>query len=193
MQVFTLQQARKIKEPIVYGLIDPENGRIVYVGKTKNPRNRLSQYTSPRTCHNAMLAEWLAENHGRWRIAVLDRNPADLNAAERRQIKKWRHQTFNLIAGGDEMWRAHVSQPWMAGPGKKCPSDILLSMLKRNGGDPKIGKQVRELRGRMTHRERCAYEISLAMWAEQEMPSLMRPIRGWLANTSGKILPIIAA
>lgn len=193
MQVLTLQQARKIKEPIVYGLTDPADGRIVYVGKTKNPRNRLSQYTSPSTCHNAMLAEWLAENQGRCGIAVLERNPADLNAAERQHIRMLRHQTFNLIAGGDEMWRAHVSQPWMAGPGKKCPSDILLSMLKRNGGDPKIGKQVRELRDRMTHRERCDYEVSLAMWAEQEMPSLMRPIRAWLVNTSGKILPLIAA
>lgn len=192
MQVMTLQQARKIKEPIVYGLTDPADGRIVYVGKTKSPRNRLPQYTSPGACHNAMLAEWLSENQGRWRIAVLERNPADLNAAERRQIRMRRHQTFNLIAGGDEMWRAHVSQPWMAGPGKKCPSDILLTMLKRNGGGPSIGKQAREFRNSMTPRERCLYEVSLAMWAEQEMPSLMRPIRAWLANTSGKMLPIIA-
>jgi hypothetical protein len=193
MKVLTRQEARKIQSPIVYGLVDPGDGRVVYVGKTINPANRLQIYTSPSMCHNKMLGEWLADNHGMWRVAILESDPADLNAAERRHIRMRRSSLLNLMGGGDDMWKAHSSQPWMAGPGKKCPSDLLLTFMKRNDGCPSVRGSIKEARVSMSILERCKYEIALAMWIDQEMYGLMPSVSKWLENTNEKILPILAA
>jgi hypothetical protein len=187
---FALAEARKAGQPVVYGLSRP-GGDIVYVGMTRNPKNRFGQYASPQHCHNPALAKWLQQ--GECTVNILHEGEIGLLDAEKREIRKRRGALFNLIGGGNQRWRNHESKPWMGRTGLSCPSTILLryiSMAKAANRE-KIKSDIRAIRDQMDDRCRAQYEAALAM-EFADHPTIGPQILKWHDLTFEKMIPLIS-
>ena len=188
MILLTLREAQAIVEPIVYG-IACSGGEIVYVGMTRKPSARLAQYRNPKYCHNPRLADWLAEEGGGVRVAILHRGVDGLAAAEKREIAKRLPSLFNLAHGGDQAWRNHERKPWMARQGVACPSAIAAKFLavRRAEGHEAAIEALNAKRAAMSDDERCRYELAVG---EQlfEMVGLRPQIDRWLAHCGERVL-----
>ena len=145
--------------PVVYGIGSKQTGEIVYVGKSIHPQRRFEAYRSSTGCHNKLLSEWLLNHKNDVFVEVLHIGAEGMDAAETLQIKKLGKRLFNVMSGGEQSWRNHVTKPWMAGIGVHCPSSLALKMR---------GKEidcdfVRSLRDGMTVVDRIKFEVSIAM------------------------------
>jgi len=187
-QIITdLKAAKKIKCPVIYGIIGLDSRKIVYVGKTKNFGQRFESYRySP---HNAPLAKWMGENE--WGLEVLEADPDDLSRAEKLWIGKFNlNDIFNMVGGGDQVWRNHSRTPWMARTGILCPSDLLLRRLSNHKylRYEKVKKWIIPFREKLPETQRVLYEISLAKEHYYMNPGLRRLIERWLSYTEDRMI-----
>ena len=173
--------------PIVYGL-HGEDGRIVYVGATRNPMRRFKVYSRSGKCHNLSLGEWLGLQD-RVYVCVLHVGVDGLFDAERREIAA-RYGLFNLVGGGDQAWRKHVSKPWMGGTGILCPSAIALSeMAKLDWPCHAAIKAISdERRKNMTDVQRIKYEVNIGCKLAH-----MTKVKRWIDVTADKMIAALEA
>lgn len=123
---YTLAEARDIRGPIIYGLHDGR--KIFYVGRTLNPKDRFYRYAPAKTSPLALLRA-IRDAGDQLRIVVLERDPADLDAAEKRFIGIFAEQLVN---------RAGSPLGMMAAVNKKMGTAILadqLAQCPKCGGD----------------------------------------------------------
>lgn len=145
--------------PVVYGIIDSRNYRVMYVGQTIKPKKRIENYKYPNLCHNGKLKKWLNKNMEFARFTILESNPKDIQASEIKWINSFKG-LFNIIYGECE-W-INDQKPWMAGCGISCPSSYFIKTLSSRKSHLDIVEKVKKLREKMTDLERVNYEISLA-------------------------------
>lgn len=160
--ILSIAEIKRVPLPVVYGLCDSNNGFVVYVGKTCNPRKRFESYQNPKSCHNKNLSDWLIQVGTNLRVKVLEINPEDINASERLWINELKSSIFNLAHGGEQAWRAHKSKPWAAGKGIKCPSDLALLHL-RNRKSSEDFTSIRNIRCALTLKQRCLFEVQICI------------------------------
>lgn len=85
----------------IYALHLHGRGNFVYVGSTKNPRNRLTNHHQSKGQGNKRLYDWIHAHEGQVRMAILETVTADARGAERRWCKKLSrkgHRLFNIRA-----------------------------------------------------------------------------------------------
>ena len=184
MSVLSLAEANLTARPLVYGIRDGRTRQIVYVGKTINLAKRLNSYRYPSQCHNRALAQWLRENMDFAQCVILEDRPANITEAEKRWIARYRDQLFNLTDGSEANWR-HESKPWMGRTGVKCPSAIIISRLISRKHHADVIAEVKRLRRAMSMKERCLFEVGLAM---EHYGRYRKEIELWLSYTEGKLL-----
>lgn len=170
--------------PVIYGIFDARTGYPVYIGKTRNLRKRVECYRNPKQCHNKALARWLTDNAEYAICAVVESAPADLCAAERKWIERFKDRLFNLTNGSENNWR-HSSLPWMAGTGIKCPSDLLIAGLSSRRSHRDTVEAVKSLRNAMSLADRCRFEIALAM---DHYGRYRLDIERWLSVCQAKLI-----
>ena len=188
MILLTLREAQAIAEPIVYG-IACSGGEIAYVGMTRNPSARLAQYRNPKHCHNPRLADWLVEEGDGVRVAILHRGANGLADAEKREIAKRLPNLFNLVHGGDQVWRNHERKPWMARQGIVCPSGLAARFLSRGKarGHEATLATLKIMRAAMSDEDRCRYELAVGHQLS-EVVCLRPQIDEWLAHCGERVL-----
>ncbi|MBI1234751.1 MAG: hypothetical protein GC208_09645 [Alphaproteobacteria bacterium] len=152
----SLKDASRITDPIIYGLCGPD-GAVFYVGQTRSACSRMASHRNVRT-KNAALRERLAALRGTVRVVILERNPADLNAAERRHIARYGDQLVNLVGADHWSWSTNSDVPWAAGTGILCPSAFALQRTPEH-----MKPAIREAMSRMSVKERCAFELRVLM------------------------------
>ena len=145
--------------PVVYGIGSKQTGEIVYVGKSIRPQKRFEAYRSASGGHNKLMSEWLLKHKGDVFVEVLHIGAEGIDTAETQQIKTRGKSLFNVMSGGDQAWRKHVTKPWMAGIGVHCPSSLVLKMQ----GKALDCDFVRAMRDEMTVVDRIKFEVSIAM------------------------------
>lgn len=172
--------------PIVYGLHSGD-GKIVYIGATRNPAKRFAVYRRAK-CHNASLSSWLKKNANAF-VTIIHRGIEGMFDAERKEIAS-RGNLFNLVGGGDQAWRKHVSKPWMGGTGILCPSAIALTELaKAKHPCHNAIKGISDAkRACMSDAERIAYEVNIAVQI-----SYMTKVKRWIDVTSDKMIVALGA
>jgi hypothetical protein len=174
-----------INEPVIYAICDEITDNVVYIGQTKNPKKRANNYLYPNSCHNVGLKKWLTTNG--WYFKILEKNPPDLNGAEKKWIAEYKESLLNLNHGGEWNWREHNRLPWMAGKMVLCPSDLLLTTL-RNHKYPnysKIKEDLTNIRKTMTVKERVVFEVGLAMdWYDTRKELIDK----WLSYTQERLV-----
>lgn len=181
----TLQEAGAITGAVIYGLHEDGSDEIVYVGQTRSARRRFYAYRYPAKCHNSQLAAWLSRVNAR--VALLERNPENLNGAEQRHISSLRPK-FNLAHGGEQAWRNHESLPWMAGQDTKCPSDVALTWLHNRAHRSTQVEQVKRLRAEMSPLRRVLFELGVCedLWERHR-----KQMEAWLDRTAGRLAVVL--
>lgn len=152
------------KSPMVYGLCLAD-GKIRYVGMTKNAQSRFRAYRSPRFNGNDALLEWLKANDGRVFFVCLHSGASGIEEAEKRWIKKLRSQCFNIVNGGIQSWRVNDRKPWTAGRGILPPSSWIIARYARAKDWAGYGEAIStrdEIISGMSDADRCAYELAIA-------------------------------
>ena len=175
-------KAGRPSKNIIYGIAD-KNNTIVYVGKTKHFDKRKLCYTNANSCHNVLLKEWLEGNE--WHFIILEENPTDINESEKYFIKKYKETLFNMVSGGDQNWRSHKRDPWMAKTGVLCPSGLCLRYLNNRGNYKTIKNEITAMRDKMSTKERVIYEVTLA---KNLYDSFTKEIELWLSYTEQRLL-----
>lgn len=93
-RLYTLEEARSIKGPFVYGLTDDVG--VFYVGKTIDAENRFYAYLPHRRRKLApRLQRRLRDALGEVMVTILEHNPVNLDYAERRWIGELGAQLIN--------------------------------------------------------------------------------------------------
>jgi predicted GIY-YIG superfamily endonuclease len=122
--------AGKSTKGVIYGLVD-RNGKVFYVGQTKNLKKRISAYKSGRFHQNGGLADMIFL-HGVNPVVLRD-DPDDLTEAEFEEISA-RSELVNLILSKDEALRyAKSTKPW-AVAGLQLPSTIYMRHMRNAFG-----------------------------------------------------------
>ena len=175
---------------IVYGIGDKRTSKIVYVGKTRRPMNRVKSYRYYANCHNRLLKEWLEMNGAFAYFEVLYMGH-DVDKQERHHIAIRRKELLNLSGGYEALFK-HISKPWMAGMGIRCPSAFAFLLLSRTATpeQKEVIKAIRALRKRMTLFERALFEINVCrdLWGAHAA-SLQR----WLDVSGERIIATLSA
>lgn len=106
LAAFRLCGASWVVQTYIYGLLDPRDQLVHYVGKSDRPRQRLTEHLKD-AASNPYKAEWLEDlsvSGGRPRIVILETvSLADWEQAERRWIATGRDLEWpltNIQAGG---------------------------------------------------------------------------------------------
>jgi hypothetical protein len=157
---------------VVYGLIDPRNGELRYVGKTTHGFRRIREHWTPSKMRAAIKrrsAKWVAGllKHGlKPEVEILEADPADLAAAEQFWIAYFRFVGCNLTnhtAGGEgvsgwspsEETRRKISAARKGRPGqphteehKQRMSALLSGRVRGPMGAEFSAKMSRALKGR---------------------------------------------
>lgn len=178
-----LKQAIKISEPCVY-MISDMNDKIVYIGKTKNPKRRFQNYKY-KTCHNILLNNWLKENEPYFVVIKLPENR--LNEVEKELIKKHKEYIFNKIAGGEYPWVRDLEKPWCAGH-IKSPSALLLQRLQNNKFKHHLISETKKIIKDMNNKQRCMFELEVA---KDYYEKYQHSIEKWLNITECKMIECI--
>jgi len=186
MALLTMKDARRIKQPIIYGLCSASNGEIKYVGKTINPIKRMQSYFYPKKRGNRNLREWLYETGDNLRFIILELNPKHLSDAEIYWIHKLHRQIFNIDMG-DGIRKPTERMPWNAGVGAKCPSDLLMFHLRNRKYPGNMVEKVKKIRKKMTITDRIFFELRLAKDYENHY-HFGRSINKWLDIVSYDLL-----
>lgn len=183
--ILTPQEARRLNCPIVYGLCNGERG-VFYVGQTVRPKRRIYDYMNPSQCHSRALAEYLTENPD-FHVAVLEKNPEDINESEALYIQKYKGFTFNIDLVDYKIWREHKSDPWMAGTGVRCPSDYMMRQAVKGSDIPlkKAFSQHIKMREKMSKKERICFEVGLYKDAH---PQLQKAMQKWFDRCKHDLL-----
>lgn len=186
--------AKSVKGGIVYGLCDLRDGVIVYVGQTKNAHKRFESYRAGK-CHNPRVNDWINATGRELGFFVLADNPADINASERDWVQKLPN-LFNVTMGGEYAWAKHVSQPWMAGTGYRCPSSMAMNHLKVNS-KMELPKSffdgINEARKKMSVKERCLFEIEVCKDLMAASSNWSNQLNKWLDITQDKLIMALEA
>ena len=181
----------KATYPVVYGVVDKRDAsKVVYVGKTTNPKKRFENYRYWRSCHNALLRVWLEEVGDNAGVVFLEENPKDLDESERTHIDVRRSTLFNLDKGGSHSWRKNKDFPWIAGPGIKCPSDLVTIRLRNRGHDV---SNTRHVIRSMNLRDRCLFEVNLCMDLFYQHHGFKDKLEKWLDITDEKLVNALEA
>jgi predicted GIY-YIG superfamily endonuclease len=115
---------------VIYGLVD-RDGKVFYVGQTKNLKKRISAYKSGRFHQNGGLADMISM-HGVNPVVLRD-DPDNLTEAEFEEISE-RSGLVNLILSKDEALRyAKSTKPW-AVAGLQLPSTIYMRHMRNAFG-----------------------------------------------------------
>jgi hypothetical protein len=134
----------------VYGLLDPRDETLRYVGKSKDPDRRLSEHVSaPQRgdCHNRELEVWLddlASFGMRPRMVLLEEVPADAWKTAERWWIAWaraRGHVHNIEDGGTPKRFKKKPKPQQRAPGRIDQMGIY-----RPGGPVKPKKKRRKRR-----------------------------------------------
>lgn len=178
-----IRGAKKLATRCVY-MICSGDKKPVYIGRTINSFKRFDVYLYGG-CHNKCLEEWLSSNREKAVVFVLICE--DIVTNEIRLIKEYSKQLFNLSNGKEHQWykNAQKSKPWVAKPGVKCPSTILLRRLSGNPERRSLVKEIKDFRATMTEKSRSIFEVDLAM---QMSPAFDQEIDKWLSFTKEKLL-----
>lgn len=94
--------------PSIYGLTDPRDGRVRYVGKANDPTSRLKGHLRDCRRRNTPVYAWIRKLAGLGLspgLCVLEADCADWKEAERRIIAERRgagEKLLNVAEGGDE-------------------------------------------------------------------------------------------
>lgn len=175
-ELLTVAQASALKGGIVYGLVD-ELG-IFYVGKTVRPWRRFKQHRECRAL-NQRLNERIGNAGPALRVVVLQRDPSDINAAERHEIRS-RTGLVNIVGVVRPFWSFPKAKytpevtPWKVA-GHESPS----AWARRKTGDQENQELLTRLAA-MSPAQRCGYELMLL---ESYAPIIRRRFDGWLAHT----------
>lgn len=177
-ELLTVLDAQKLVGSFVYGLCG-EDGVIFYVGQTRSPHSRFKSH-SDCTSNNARLKRRLRAEKGKLRVCILIANPANLNAAEREQIRFYPN-LLNLVGADHWAWSVVGEQkPWSAGPGIVSPSSFGMTKTRADW-KPKIKAAI----AKMTDAERCNFEIGLY----RDFPlAIQRRLDKWLDIVQDKMI-----
>jgi hypothetical protein len=178
----TIQQAQRLKGRFVYGLADGDG--IFYVGQTRNPARRFEAHGGRRT-NNTALRDRLGGAGADLRVVILRRNPGDLNAAEREEIRARSGTLVNLVGGDHWSWERHRRIPWAAGTGIFSPSAYAMTKTPREHRST-----VRAALALLTDAERCVVEVGLL---RDFPPHLASRFDGWLETTREKMIACMEA
>jgi len=182
-EVSTLDHARMIKEPIVYGLQD-SSGALFYVGKTTIAAKRFASYKKG-LCHgNLALGEKLSE--GGVSVIILSRSPENISDTEKHFIKKYRDQLINVVGIKTQFYNSAI-KPWFAGTGIRHPSDGMMFCAAKTSEltVAEAFKDVYDIRNKMTDAERCAFEVSIY---RDMMAVLKKRYSRWFESCSARML-----
>ena len=175
--------------PVVYAIGSKKTGKWVYVGKTTNPRKRFDGYRYPTICHNAKLRDWLIENKSDVFVEISHVGRNGLDDAERRAISMV-DGLFNIMDGGDQAWRNHVTKPWMAGIGVKCPSSLALEKIE----DASERDRASAWREKLNDGDRCRLEVSIAIELLRISPlGVADRVNVWLDRCQTRLLECMEA
>lgn len=82
----------------VYGLYEPSNGELRYIGKTTDPASRLASHLSPQATKSMRVwVRSLGENRPVLRVLSEYTNEAEALIAEHEQIRKYRKSGARLL------------------------------------------------------------------------------------------------
>lgn len=183
------RQLRELKllgrTPCVYALTDL-SGLIFYVGQSFHIARRFMQHhwLASSKSRNPALAAKIAELGDDVRIILLEKNPKDLSEAERRHIAA-NPQALNMIGPNHWAWQIRDDKPWAVGTGIACPSTVALRCC-----DPTTSTEIRAMMGKMTMRNRCAFELETM----DDLPHFDRERLGrWLALAAPKMSKVFGA
>lgn len=175
--LLTIEEACALTKPIVYALCDM-SGVPFYVGRTRRPRARFRAHARGATDNN-LLREQVAKLGSDIRVAVLQFDPKDIQAAERAEIAK-RSDLVNLVGGHHWAWSKHATAPWSAGNKALCPSEYAANRMR-----PHVAKQYRKRVAELSQRDRSRYEIDLMV----SLPEAhAKPLTAWARAVAPKLL-----
>jgi hypothetical protein len=96
----------------IYALIDPDTGKVRYVGKSDNPKKRLDRHIAgyePRPTHKSIWIRSLLSLQKKPRIIILEEVESDeWQTAERKWIKFYKEQGVGLTNTADGVEGGHV-------------------------------------------------------------------------------------
>lgn len=93
----------------IYGLIDPRNGRVRYVGKSDNPKSRLGDHLKDKSlCHRTNWVRSLLSEGIKPELVILENVVGDWKEAERKWIAHFGRE--NLVNGTDGGDGGNISQ-----------------------------------------------------------------------------------
>jgi len=154
-RILSINDAMKIREPVVYGLIDDCND-LFYIGRTTNPGKRFAHYKNGRAHGNAALESRI---QGEFSVFIFAYSPADISKLEQDLIAANADSIVNVIGCGISFENNRKVKPWFAGSGVKCPSDYLMHSFGRKSDF----KEAIRLREKLSDQDRSAYEVSVYM------------------------------
>ena len=154
-RILSINDAMKIREPVVYGLIDDCND-LFYIGRTTNPGKRFAHYKNGRAHGNAALESRI---QGEFSVFIFAYSPADISKLEQDLIAANADSVVNVIGCGISFESNRKVKPWFAGSGVKCPSDYLMHSFGRKSDF----KEAIRLREKLSDQDRSAYEVSVYM------------------------------
>lgn len=181
----------KFDQPAVYGIGDKRSGKLIYIGKSENPKIRFEAYRAPNSCHNENLKRWLKRNINHAFCTILY-SGLDIDKMEVVFIKQFKNQLFNLEYTDDQSHKTHFhnSAPWaISRRGILTPSASLMRWLTDRNCKRKLPR-IRAIIRNMTTIERINFEISLAMDFEFH-PDFRKSINTWADFATPKMLPIL--
>lgn len=97
---------------------------------------------------------------------------------------------FNIMDGGEQAWRNHVTKPWMAGIGVKCPSSLALGRI----GNREERIRASAWRNKLNDADRCRFEVSVAIELLNVSPlGLAIRVNTWLDRCQKRLLECMEA
>src|SRR5690606_12569016 len=143
------------KKPGVYQHLDKE-GKVIYVGKAKNLKNRVSQYFNKIYDGKTRV---LVKNIEDIKTIVVD-NEFEALLLENNLIKKYQPR-YNIMLKDDKTY------PWICIKNERFPRIIYTRILKKDGSEyfgpfasPKIAKVLLELFREIYTVRTCNYDLS---------------------------------
>jgi len=142
---------------VIYGLTD-SNGRVFYVGQSKNLKKRLRSYKCG-CFHGNKRLEKSVKKHGLNHVVLRSVNLEYLDQAEYEEISKRSRLTNVIMDPRKPFCSFKEKKPWVV-PGVKAPSSMYLHNMRIRFG--KKCEQFKDALSKKTDEERMVVEMKLA-------------------------------